>query len=120
MGVWADDFKNRGYCKFRLTDRATGEFLGRAGFGVHEDMPEIGYALLPKFWGKGYAAEAATALRDWIFTERDHEFFIGYAYTANKASTHILQKIGMGFTHTDMHEGKELSFYKLTKEQWHG
>lgn len=117
---WTEDFQKHGFCKFRLTDRETGQFIGRAGFGVHEEMPEIGYALKPQFWGKGFALEAAMALRDWMFSVRDVQFFIGYAYSANNASTRILEKIGMKFTHHEMNEGKQLSFYKLTKEQWHG
>lgn len=120
LAKWHSDFQTYGYCKFRLTDRATGQFLGLAGFGVEDEGPELGYALLPQYWGKGLAVEAAVALRDWIFTEREYELFIGYAYTVNTVSTHILKKIGMTFTHIEHDEGEELSFYKLTKEQWHG
>ncbi|MCZ4271339.1 GNAT family N-acetyltransferase [Maritalea porphyrae] len=121
MGVWADEFEKYGWCKFRVMRKSDGAFIGRAGFGLEEGEPEIGYAISHAEWGKGYAQEAAFALRDWIFRATDHQSFIGYAFTQNLASVHILKKIGMQFTHTDVDDsGKELSFHKLTKEQWHG
>jgi len=121
MTQWRDDYAAYGWCKFRVLRKSDGAFIGRAGFGLHEGEPEIGYALKHEFWGQGYAAEAAFALRDWIFRATDHADFIGYAFTDNAASVRILRKIGMQFTHTEHDDsGKELSFHKLTKEEWHG
>ena len=121
MESWQSDFEKFGWCKFRVIRKSDGAFVGRAGFGLEEGEPEIGYALLQEEWGKGYAKEAAFALRDWIFRSTSHQSFLGYAFTENAVSIHILKKIGMHFTHT-VHDdsGKELSFHKLTKEQWHG
>ncbi|MFT6659821.1 GNAT family N-acetyltransferase [Maritalea sp.] len=121
MAVWTKEFEAHGWCKFRVSRTADNVFVGRAGFGLEEGEPEIGYALLRSEWGKGYAVEAALALRDWMFSATEHQSFIGYAFTENAISIHILQKIGMRFTHT-VHDdsGKELSFYKLTRDQWHG
>lgn len=121
MGEWAKDFEKYGWCKFRVFTKADGKFVGRAGFGLEEGEPEIGYALSQSEWGKGYAVEAALALRDWIFRSTEHQSFIGFASAANLPSNHILKKIGMQFTNTRYDDsGKEVSFYKLTKEQWHG
>lgn len=120
MNRWSEDFAAFGWCKFRIIRKSDGAFIGRAGFGLHEGEPEIGYALKHEHWGNGYAAEAAFALRDWIFRTTEHQLFIGYAYTRNAASVHILQKIGMQFTHTEHDDsGKELSFHKLTRDEWH-
>ena len=119
--TWSSDFKEYGWCKFRLTKIETGEFVGRAGFGAHEGQPEIGYALLPQHWGQGFAFEAASALRDWFFEHQSHDYFLGYAHSANAASVHVLRKIGMKFTHTEHDDsGNEFSFHKLTRAQWHG
>lgn len=52
--------------KFAATLSATGAFLGDCGptwfevDGVQE--LEIGYRLLPRYWGQGYATEAASAV----------------------------------------------------------
>lgn len=98
---WADLFKTRRLGKLRVTDKETGTFLGRAGYGVYGStaMPEIGYAFLPANWGKGYATEAATGLRDWYFRETDGAEFVGFAHIGNHASIQVLKKIGMIPTH---------------------
>lgn len=124
MDEWADHYAKYGFCKFRLTRKSDGAFVGRAGFGVHgtEATPELGYAILKSEWRKGYASEAATAIRDWLFRETDHDFCWGFAYSANTPSIKILRSIGMEFTHTEIEEktGQELTFHKYTRDMWHG
>ncbi|MCF4097857.1 GNAT family N-acetyltransferase [Maritalea mediterranea] len=124
MNEWAKNYARFGFCKFRLIRKSDGAFVGRAGFGVHgpQNTPELGYAILRSEWRKGYAKEAAVAIRDWLFRETDHDFCWGFAYTANAPSIHILRSIGMVFTHTETEEetGKELTFHKYTREMWRG
>jgi len=62
-GAWALE----GYAMFSVLDKETGEWLGRIGPWVPEGWPgtEVGWALLKKAWGKGYAVEAAEATIDW-------------------------------------------------------
>jgi RimJ/RimL family protein N-acetyltransferase len=56
----------RGYGPWAVEERATGAFVGRAGLTRFEPWTdvEVGYALVPSAWGKGYAGElAARSLR---------------------------------------------------------
>jgi RimJ/RimL family protein N-acetyltransferase len=56
----------RGYGPWAVEERATGAFVGRAGLVRFEPWTdvEVGYALAPPAWGKGYASEvAARSLR---------------------------------------------------------
>ena len=84
-----------------------GAFIGRAGYGVYPPTgePEIGFALFEQHHGRGYATEAATALRDWIFRETDASHFIGMADIRNIASLTVLGKIGMVRTHVETEPG---------------
>lgn len=54
-----------------LVSKETGKLVGQAGLLVQhvEGAPflEVGYSLLPEYWGKGYAIEAASKLRDHAF-----------------------------------------------------
>lgn len=51
---------------FILFEIESGEFLGRCGFGfVETGEIEVGYLLHKKFWGKGYASEALSAMLEW-------------------------------------------------------
>jgi len=94
---WITLFETRKLGKLRLTRKSDGAFIGRAGYGIFPPTgePEIGYALFTEHHGQGYATEAASALRDWIFRETDAPHFIGFADTRNAPSLTVLRKIGM-------------------------
>jgi RimJ/RimL family protein N-acetyltransferase len=54
----------RGYGPYAVTDRATGNTVGIVGLWFPGDWPEpeVKWALLRRFWGHGYATEAAAAV----------------------------------------------------------
>lgn len=54
-------FETNGYGAYRLTIRKTGEHIGTCGLYKREgfEHPDLGFALLPGFEGKGYALEAS-------------------------------------------------------------
>jgi RimJ/RimL family protein N-acetyltransferase len=62
-----------GFGYWLVEDKATGEFLGEAGFADFkrdvqpsiEGYPEIGWALIPSAHGKGLATEAVRAACSW-------------------------------------------------------
>jgi ribosomal-protein-alanine N-acetyltransferase len=101
---WIELFHTRRLGKLRLTRKADGAFIGRAGFGTYPptDEPELGFALFEEHQGQGYATEAATALRDWIFRETDAPRFLGFADTRNAASLAVLGRIGMVMTRVEL------------------
>jgi RimJ/RimL family protein N-acetyltransferase len=57
-----------GYCLWHVSDRITGEPIGQVGPILQEvddaEETEIGYMLRRQCWRKGYASEAACAVRD--------------------------------------------------------
>ncbi len=61
----------RGTGQFALEERSTGRLVGRAGLHrpEQEDWPgvEVGWALRPDVWGRGYATEAGTASLAYAF-----------------------------------------------------
>ncbi|CAN5212155.1 hypothetical protein BH10PSE9_BH10PSE9_09250 [soil metagenome] len=97
LAGWIDLFAARRLGKLRVRRKADGVLVGRAGFGILPEGGEleIGYALYPEHWGKGYAFEAASGLRDWLFRETDADYFMGLADVRNDASLRILTGIGM-------------------------
>ncbi|GAC1305791.1 MAG: GNAT family N-acetyltransferase [Vulcanimicrobiaceae bacterium] len=68
-GMWA----LLGFGYWAIEERATGAFVGEAGFldalrdivPPLDGTPEIGWALAPAFHGRGYAAEAMRAIVAW-------------------------------------------------------
>src|SRR4051794_23101399 len=73
--------------------------IGYCGF-LHQqvdDKPEIeiGYRLHPDFWKKGFASEAAKAVRDHGFTEHNLDRVISLIHPDNAASRRVAEKNGM-------------------------
>lgn len=105
--TWIELFETRKLGKLRLTRKADGAFIGRAGYGLYPPTgePELGFALFQQYHGQGYATEAATALRDWIFRHTEASHFIGFADVRNAPSLAVLRKIGMVATHVETEPG---------------
>ena len=113
LETWIGLFETRRLGKLRVTRKADGVLLGRAGYGIYGPTgePEIGYALYPEHRGHGYATEAAAALRDWIYRDTEWDHFIGFADVRNAPSLKILRTIGMRETHVGEYEGMTCQFF---------
>ena len=77
--------------------RDTGAFIGWFSLkyaGKSSDI-EIGYRLMPDAWGRGFATEGAAAMRDYGFDDLGLGRIIGVTHAGNRASQHVLTKIGM-------------------------
>jgi RimJ/RimL family protein N-acetyltransferase len=55
---------------------------------------ELGWALARRFWGRGYATEAARAVRDWTYAERDLERLVSLIAPDNLRSARVAEKLG--------------------------
>ena len=75
------------------------EFIGWCGLKYRPEVDEIdlGYRLMQKAWGKGYATEAAWHTLDHGFRVLDLKLITGRAHIENIASIKVLEKIGMNF-----------------------
>lgn len=84
---------------FTVFEKQSREFVGIADivmeFWHTEFCGEIGYFLLPKHWGKGYASEMANALVDGFFGEMGLHRICASCNAGNKASERVMQKAGM-------------------------
>ncbi len=75
------------------------EFIGWCGLKYRPELDEIdlGYRLMQKAWGKGYATEAAQYTLDHGFKSLHLKLITGRAHIENLASIKVLEKIGMNF-----------------------
>lgn len=117
LAHWIALFSTRRLGKLRLVRKADGILVGRAGFGIFPPTgeAEIGYALFREHWGRGYALEAARALRDWFFATGSGDHFIGFADWRNAPSLAILRRIGMTETHRAVVNGMDCQFHVLRR-----
>ena len=75
---------------------ASGERVGDLCFkGLSPDgCVEIGYGLLPEYWGKGYATEAVKAMTEWASKQPGVKRIEAETDPENTASQRVLEKTG--------------------------
>ncbi|EPG72910.1 acetyltransferase (GNAT) domain protein [Leptospira fainei serovar Hurstbridge str. BUT 6] len=93
---------------FAVEDLDENSFIGFVGI-VHVDFDcffapnlEIGWRILPDFWGKGYASEAAISTIRYAFQELNATEIVSFTSVLNERSRSVMRKIGMEFI-TEFH-----------------
>ena len=61
------------------------------------DDPDLGFALLERYWGRGYAREAAAAVLEFGFGELKMERILAITAPDNDASARVLESVGLRF-----------------------
>ena len=106
-------YKNHGLPCFVMFELASGEFVGRGGFGPINGEVEVGYLLHKKYWGKGYATEALSALLEWAKQNIKTEYIIALTPLAHIASQRVIQKCGMKNYRQAEAYGVDCVFYRI-------
>ncbi len=85
-----------------ICDNSSAELLGALGFNdinLTNQKAEIGFWILPEFWGKGFVQEAAIKIIDFAFTNLDMHRIEGFVETENRNSKRLMKKLNF------IHEG---------------
>ena len=115
--------------------RETGECLGFCGLHDGDVEPafpagtvEIGWRLVTRAWGKGYATEGARAALEYGFEALGLPEIVSFAVHDNHRSTSVMERIGLSrdperdFDHPhvpDTHPHlKRHVVYRMTAEDW--
>ncbi|RUL98735.1 GNAT family N-acetyltransferase [Rhizobium chutanense] len=74
----------------------TGECVGQVGINHGPLFPEkeLGWFVYAEYAGKGYATEAASALRDWAFAALKLPSLVSYVAPGNAASVAVAERLG--------------------------
>lgn len=80
---------------------------------------EIGYRLARRFWGRGYATEAARAVLHHAFTTLRLDKVIAVTIPENYPSQHVLAKIGLRRVGlTDKHYDTTTMLFELSRDEY--
>lgn len=106
-----------------LISKDTGEFIGQCGLIKQQvngiDEVEVGYHLLPRHWGKGYATEAAQLFRDYGFEHNVADSIISIIYPQNFPSKNVALRNGMTLVATNMpFRDAEYNIFRITRREW--
>ena len=79
--------------------KATGESIGMCGLIKRDALEDvdIGYAYLPRYWSKGYAIEAALAMKTYAKETAQLKRLVAIVDPANTGSIRVLEKLGMKY-----------------------
>ncbi len=107
----------RGFGLWAVEERRTGQLAGRVGCWQPEGWPgfEIGWALRRRFWGKGYATEAALQAIDFAFNQLGQDRVISLIQPENGNSVAVATRLGMSLLGEADIMGRRVLKYGLSR-----
>ncbi len=103
--------------RMAVDEKATGAFVG--SFAIipleNTNSMQLGYSLLPAYWGKGFATELAKAGLVYVFTQTGLDEIFGVTESENIDSQKVLLKAGFARHSSVMEEEKELYRFLLMR-----
>ena len=91
-------YRDHGHGLYLVAGRDTLEPMGMCGLVRRDylDAPDLGYAFLPEFVGRGYASEACAAVLDHGRRDLGLARFLAIVSPGNRRSTGLLERLGFG------------------------
>ena len=118
-------YVENGIGRWAVIEKRTNEFVGWSGLKLvkevtnsRTDFYDVGYRLLKKHWGKGYATESARASLKYGFEVLKLKEIFAAAQIENDASNKVLEKVGLKFIETFDYKGRMQNWYRIKNEEW--
>lgn len=106
------DYETYGFGRWAVVLKETNEVMGWCGLKQNPEFIDLGYRLIGRYRGNGYATEAAKASLDYGFNQLQMTEIIAKAKKENTASINVMKKIGMLYWKQEMYNGFDTVFYK--------
>ena len=115
-------WERHGFGWWTLREAGSGSFVGRGGLRrvtVEErEEVEVGYALLPEFWGRGLATELAEESARVAFEVLDLPDIVSFTLPTNRASRRVMEKAGLRYERDIVHADLPHVLYRLSASTW--
>ena len=118
-------YKERGIGRFAVIEKASGDFVGWSGLRLNTEYNmngfttyyDVGYRLIKRFWGKGYATESGKASVNYAFNSMKLPEVYATTELGNQASHKALLKIGLHYVEDFYFEQEHvnLRWYKMER-----
>ena len=116
-------YVERGIGRWAVINKETQEFMGWSGLKLNTEYKmngfnkyyDVGYRLIKRFWGQGYATESGKAAVNYAFKVLKLPELYGITEIGNQASHHALLKIGLKYVEDFYFEEEKLNlrWYKI-------
>ncbi|WP_203256246.1 GNAT family N-acetyltransferase [Hyunsoonleella ulvae] len=120
-------YKDHCIGRWAAIEKSSGEFIGWSGIRLNTEFNmngftkyhDVGYRLLPKYWGKGYATESGKAAIDYAFSKMGLSRIYATTHVGNLASHNALLKIGLTYLNDFYFEPEQLQlrWYKMENKK---
>ena len=114
-----DNYKTYGFGLFAVILKETNKMIGDCGVTMQiinkKIRPEIGYHFNINYHNKGYATEAAIAVKEYIFKNTTFKELYTYTTKENMPSRRVAEKNGMSFVEEYIDGNEHLVVYKIDK-----
>jgi len=114
------DYGNHGYSFWAIANSRSEAFVGVCGL-LNQELDgevevEIAYALLKAYWGRGYATEAARAVKHYGFAAFGFKRLVSLIHSENKPSIAVATRIGMNHERDTQWNGTSTRVYSVNNE----
>lgn len=119
---WSARWEQDGFSVWAVCDRATGTCIGRAGVTRHPhwEIPEVGWLLARRSWGRGLATEGGRASMRFAFETIGLDRVISVCRPENHRSENVMRKLGMRHDRDTTHPklGFPIRIYSIDRDLW--
>lgn len=119
VGAWIDHWEDRGFGPWAVEERATRRLVGRTGFMHWDDWTasphdaEVGWALAPAVWGRGYATEAGRVALGWAVGQPALRAIISITRPDNLRSRRVMERLGLTYAGETVWRGSGQVWYGI-------
>ncbi|PGS01113.1 GNAT family N-acetyltransferase [Bacillus pseudomycoides] len=114
-------YEQFGFCLFLVERKEDHVPIGICGLVKRDSLEDvdIGFAFLPKYWAKGYAYEAASAVMAYGKDKLGLNRIVGITTPDNHASAKLLEKVGLRFERSMQlaNDSEELNLFAIDKRK---
>lgn len=105
-----------------LVEKESGAFVGQCGLLLRSEFEkpelEIGYSLIRRFWGRGYAIEAARFFKKYAFENNLNPTVVSLINPENKPSIKVAEANGMVNKGVVQFYDMDHCFFEIAKTDW--
>ena len=120
MAMFVGHWALKGYGMFVVEEKGSGAFVGRVGVWEPEGWYgfELGWGIARRFWGKGYAHEAARASGAWALAHFPPEKLVSLIHADNTRSQNLARRLGMKEGARTFHVGMPHVIWEIARADW--
>ena len=115
-------YEENGLGRWAVIEKKSGYFIGWAGLKLVTqtinnctNYYDVGYRLIPRYWGRGYATEVSKASVNYGFNTLKLNLIYATASMHNLASRKVLEKTGLTFIEEFLYDNQPEAWYEIRK-----